>query len=459
MKNKIDSKKIIALLFTVVILLSTTGCFNKGEVPDTEEEFVDSEEVITAQNDPLYDEEEEDEFIDEDYEAEAPTDLSTPEDIVFENPEEPDLNEAIEKIVNMQFKTDSKSFKKYDINTLVDEEFRYLENDNYLARCNPERHPIDYSWYNDGVINQEALYKQIIAKTMAYGIRITSDIKRIAKEVPKAAQSNVTYLIENHPDFPLNHALYYLNRIHVNITDEDYAVGMYVIGGDELLVNFDNVQDQQDFEKVVAHELFHMFLLRTTGANLYAASSSYDSWKTEECPLSQIYFEEWYVEYFACSALDFEPDHLWTVREKQFVDIMCASIGENYHYFEKIALGLDDNGLLKAVEPELRNRAFVYSTLHAFELGNDYNTIPSGYNEEELRSACKDYAIFNFLKNAYIRNMKDVAKGEKSYIEATEDVNDLHNLIWDACFDTNDELNEQISDMETVFYDFCSNYA
>lgn len=369
-----------------------------------------------------------------------------------------ELNTAIDKIISDYYTTTNQNFIDYNIYSLPEIEFQYLEDNDYLEKSKPENYPSEgeYYWYDNGVINQTELYNKIINNTYEKGISITADIEKIARTIVKTAQANIDFLKEEYPEFPINIPLYYLDRISVALTDEEYAVGMYLIGGDKLLVNFENVMDKSDFEKVVAHELFHMFVLRTID-DVYMASSSYDARETEDIPLTQLYFEEFYVEYFARSALNMELDPLWTVTEKLLVDIMCASSGVDYTYFTKTALGLDDMGLLNSVEKELRNVNFVYSTLYAFEIANNYNSAPGDINTDEFRTACGEYAAFNFMKNAYVRNMKAVTKGEITYNEALSDIENLLSKIELVC-PLSDEFIEKIQPMQDVFEEYIISY-
>ena len=459
---KTELKKLIAVLLTFIMLFSMVSCSDK-DTADEETTVTKNTEVLAETT--ASDKNEEITLTESEKESEDRTEektekkkvTTTAKPVVPENTAKKNkayLKKAIEAILACNRNDYSKDFLEYGLATQPEKELELIYNTDYYHATNPDLYPIDYDWYQDGVVNEDLLYKRIIKNTIADGTLITSNCNRVAKMVAYVAQYNIDYIKERHPTFNFNIPLYLLDTVTVDTSTEDWYYSLYVFDYNEILVNFSHIESENFFRSTVSHEVFHLLTNGSVGMDIFLSGSGVDSFDSNERPLEQNFINEYFVERASYNAFG-EPILRNSYNyEKKHIELICLSTDTDFEDYESVAFGTDKDFIYYSFEEEVRNPDFVYSTLCGFDLGCFYGYFPDDVDVFDLKSDCHMYSFTNLFKNLCIRLLKEIEAGEITFAQAYEQLKDFgeqaHNI---------DYIDERTSNLWSEIYDIFYNYA
>lgn len=453
-------KSFFAVVLTVVLALSFVSCSSPKKtvidsVNPTEETRETLTEAITAAENETASSLNEDNNITE---KTIQKDKTTQKAFVETNTRKnkANLKEAIEAIIAYEYNGYNEDFIEFDIYNQPERELELIYNTDYFDSCDSSRYPIDYNWYENGVVNEDLLYKRIVKNNAKAGIPMTSDCKRIAKMVAHVAQYNIDYLKKVLPSFDFNIPLYHLDTVTVNTSDEYWYYSLYVYDYNRILVNFTDINTEEFFRATVSHEVFHLFARGQVGLDMvYFAGSSVDTLESPERPLEQNFINEWFVDRASYVAFGEEPNKYSYDTEQLMLEAICLSTDSNIYDFEALAFGVDKSLMYYAFEEELRNPNFVYSTLCGYDMACFYGYFPEGVDEFMLKSDCEIYATINVLKNEYVRLLKEINSGEITYWDACTEIDKMKKITKN--FDYDIATGEATDELEEIFRSYAVN--
>lgn len=453
-------KRIVAILLVIVMSFSVASCSKKVKEEETttdaaiyndisEETDVSEKEKTTA-------------GVSEEKTTKKPyLEEFTTKKYKYDSPEngktDKMLKKAIKAIMDFKYKGYHEDFIDFDIYSKPEKELELIYNTDYKHTCDPELYPINYAWYNNGVVDEDLLYKRIVQNNRNEGILMTADCKRIAKMLAQVAQNNIDYLKENQPSFNFNIPLYHLDTVTVNTSTEDWYYSLYVFDFNRILVNFTDIHSEDFFRSTVSHELFHLFSRGEVGMKkIFLAGSSIDSLDTHENPLEQNFINEYFVETASYSAFGEVPRVHSYERERCIIELISRSTDTDFDDFESVAFGTDKSMIYYAFEEEFRNPNFVYSTLYAYDLSCQYNmgvVDIYDYDYYVFKDDHEIYATFNVMKNLYVRLLKEIYYGETTYSEACEEISVIMDMFPEY-FAYEISVDKVIDDLDVIFHEY-----
>lgn len=457
---KFKLKSITAIFLAVIIVFSLGACSgNEPETPPPDSTEISTEAVVenTSAEEGKNEEKTTEETTEE---AEIQKETTTKQHYYVEpdsQKSESDLKKAINAIMQVEFEGTYEPFISYDIYSKPETELEYIYTTDYADSCNPDLYPIDYNWYNNGIVDEDLLYQKIILNTRKGGIRLTEDCRRIAEMVAYVAQYNIDYMMENHPSFNFNIPLYHLDTVSVDTSDEEWYYSLYVYDTNRILVNFTDIDSEEFFRSTVSHEVFHLMNRGEVGLDkVYLAGSSVDSLETEDRPFEQNFINEWYVDTASYKAFGEEPSPYSYAEEKRVIDLLCAATDKDLKYFEEVAFGIKKDNIYYAFEEELRNPNYVYSTLYAFDFSCFYygNIISiNDFDYFEFIFDAEEYAVLNVMKNAYIRLLKEIYAGKTDYWDANAELKEMYDISDDLGHNHVYE-SAQREELDKIFFEY-----
>ncbi len=372
-------------------------------------------------------------------------------------------NEAINKILSIKYTGKDGDFIAYDFYSQPRIEYEALKESgiDYENLYNPDNFPINYAWYENGVINEEILYNKIKQNTLDAGYSISVDCENLIRLVAEIIPYNIDLLKKKFPDFNFNISFYNIDNLTVTIDDQEEGVYAYYISS-ENAIYFNTVnmefESQDSVRAIASHELFHMLNNRITEFNdVLIYGSNYDySCSGLDC-LCVDFLGELTVDSFALEAVGHTRDSESYVTDNNCLDLLCLSTGKDELYFKRFAFGMDDAALYNSFEEEVRNINYVYSTTDALDYACYQKNVGNigVKNEHTFVTDAEIYGCVNIMKNAYIRMIKEINSGKLTYEEACTTLDEMNDLVFNTFIFEREDYDKIIADMDAILEEYC----
>lgn len=361
------------------------------------------------------------------------------------------LNDRIDEIKNIRYISNYDDFDNYNIYEKPSLELSNILIHNDLP--DPKYYPINYSWYNDGLIDYELLREKICENNTLAEIENTDEILEIINVIPFVITKNIEFIKNHNSEFDFNVPFYNLNNLVVGITKKDDCAACYEHFSNRILVNYDYVKNYASLNNVLSHECFHLLLNKCADyGEYYYNGCAIDSITTMESPLMHTFFLELVTDDFSYEAFGETPDDLYEV-ERNNLNLICEATGTDINYFKNAVLTSTNMDIINAFEPEFRCANYVYSIFNAIDKYCSYSYFDENWDYELFKNASFNYAKVGLLKNYYAKIIKQIEIGNITKDEARKLINDKKELFnkMDLTSIINDNYSECINELDAIF--------
>ena len=371
----------------------------------------------------------------------------------YEYPDSKELCDIADSIKSIKYISYNKDFDNYDIYLTPEAELKEISVTEYIYRY--EDYPINYEWYKNGVIDKEVLYNKIVQNDRSADINIDEKIDRAIKCVTDVAEGNINLLKKKNPKFKFNLALYNLNTLTVDYSDQSGCNAFYT-PADNAMYMCPPTDDfsYEELKPTVSHELFHM-MFNACLSNydcIYISGCSLDDTTFSGNPLTADFLYELTTEDFSLEVCGDIPYITYFI-ERQRLDLLSVCTGKDNDYFKNCVTDMGVEKLLNSFEPEFRSANYVYSVLYALDMSCGYNKIFDDEEEmEAFESAASNYAYIGLLKNAYLRLIKSVKTNKLTKNEADSKLKKITDTIPPMANDfSGDNYQECLNKLDNIY--------
>ena len=425
------AKRMISLALATLMPVSFTSCKNNKEVTNVSE--TSTTYASNTSNNVFY--------------FDADENILRTAKETYEYPDMDDLNSIIDQIKSIKYISSYDEFNEYDVYSKPMIEANNILSTNYTVDY--DKYPINYDWYKNGVVDENALYNKIINNIKNEQIDNNHYIDKIAKEVSVTLKYNINLIKKVNPDFKFNLAFYNLNNLVVNTTTQDDCAAFYAPGSNTLCVNINYIDGFDSFKNTISHELFHLIFNSCLECDpFYFSGCGIDDTTTLENPLATDFLTELTAENFSYAAFNEEPSCLYD-EEREKLNYICLCTGKDKKYYESCVVNADIKGIINSFEPEFRSVNYVYSILSSFDNSCGYGYFDENWDYTLFQSSSFNFAMFGLLKNAYVKIIKDVKLGKINKEEADYKINKLKS---DMNFsDADDNYLKCVNELDNIY--------
>ena len=361
--------------------------------------------------------------------------------------ESSELNSIIDEIKDIKYVSNYDEFDNYNIYEKPSLELAEILNDSYSFKN--EDYPINYDWYNNGVIDEDLLCKRICDNNTKAGVENKKEVLEIIELIPSVMTKNVNLIKNKSSEFKFNIAFYNLNNLVVDITRQDDCAALYINDDNKILVNYDYTKNYTSMKNTISHECFHLLLNKCINCIPYFHNGcALDASFTDESPLIHTFLTELVTDDFSYEAFGETPDDLY-YEERSKLKLICEATDKNINYFKNAVLTSNSMSIMEAFEPEFRNINYAYSIFNAIDKYCYYGYFDVNWDYELFRAASLNYARLGLLKNYYVKIIKQVKtnkitkdEGNRKIAEIKKSfsITDLSSSIDDNYLECMDEL-------------------
>lgn len=339
--------------------------------------------------------------------------------------EDRELNDAINQIIQLNYISGNKNFDVNHVYNMPTNVLKSLNEHDSLNNINSNYYPINYNWY-DGKINSNLLYERIIENQKNSKLPVGENEKAIARLIAVNYQSCIDYILNIDPNYDFRIPFYNINNIKVECFNNDNLYANYKDG--KIGVNVSYLNDEI-VTKCIRHELFHELLNNSTlDSDVVIYGASIDDLYSKETPFTITFMSEKYADLFAQDSLYNNLRYNEYGYEQECIDNLCLSTNKTSKYYQNCFVKADISGIINSFEEELREINFVYSTLSCLNSSCGYDYFKDEVDKDIYMQESSCYASVNLMKNFFIRNIKELYKGNISIEEYKKNINELQQM-------------------------------
>ena len=287
-------------------------------------------------------------------------------------------------------------------------------------------------------------------------MKVRASIKKRTPDCKIVRRKGRLYVInKKNPKFKFNLALYNLNTLTVDYSDQSGCQAFYTPTSNVMYMcpPTDDFS-YEELKPTVSHELFHMMFnacLRNYDC-IYISGCSLDDTTFSGNPLTVDFLYELTTEDFSLEVCGDIP-YITYFNERQILDLLSVCTGKDNDYFKNCVTDMGVEKILNSFEPEFRSANYVYSVLYAIDMSCGYNKIFEDEEEmEAFESAASNYAYIGLLKNAYLRLIKSVKTNKLTKDEADSKLKKIIDTIPPMANDfSGDNYQECLNKLDNIY--------